>query len=59
MMVEEINKLGGKAEKIYFEHLAHNDGIDYAYSETDLLQWLLMQKKENRIEIKEFLSEMF
>ena len=59
MMVKTVNALGGKAESVYFENLDHNDGIEYAYRETDLLKWLLLQKKSNRTTVKEFLSEMF
>ena len=59
IMVQRIKQLGGNVESIYFDNLSHNDGIEYAYSETDLLNWLLLQRKEKRFEVKEFLWEMF
>ena len=59
MMIEKIQACGGNAEGIFFAELGHNDGIDFAYRNTDLLAWLLAQKKQPREHIKENSSEFF
>ena len=59
MMAEAINACGGFAETVYFEELGHNDGIYFAYRNTDLLDWLLGQKKQNRELVLEFCSGLF
>lgn len=58
-MVDKISELGGNAQIVSFETLGHNDGIDFAYRNTDLLKWLLSQQKGKRKWIKEYLWEMF
>lgn len=59
MMVRAVNRSGGKAETVFFEELDHNGGIDFAYRHTNLIYWLLEQKKENRKIVSEFCSDLF
>lgn len=59
LMVDGVNRSGGKAELIRLEGFAHNDGINYAYSDTDLINWILAQRKDFFEEVPECLSEMF
>jgi len=59
MMVQAVNNNGGTAEAVYFENLGHNDGIDFAYRHTDLLKWLLAQKRQKKDEICEVCFHLF
>lgn len=45
-MVEKMNEAGGNAELTIYPGVVHNCW-DKAYGETDLLDWLLAQKREN------------
>ena len=59
MMVREVNNNGGKAEIVRFENLGHNDGIDFAYRHTDLIKWLLEQRRTGKEEVAEICSNLF
>ena len=59
IMVEAVHNSGGKAELVYLEGLGHNDGIDEAYRNTDLIEWLLSHRRTDFSHIPELCEEMF
>lgn len=59
IMVEAVNREGGTAELIYLEGFEHNDGIDEAYRNTDLIEWLLSHRRTDFGHIPELCEEMF
>lgn len=59
LMVNAVLKKGGSAELILLDGLGHNDGIDYAYRHTRLIDWLLSQRKKDFSPVAEYCSEFF
>ncbi len=59
LMVRAVNNEGGNAELIYLDNMGHNDGIDYAYRNTDLIDWLLSHRRTDFTHIPEICEEMF
>lgn len=59
LMVEAVKSYGGNAEYVPLKDMGHNDGIDYAYRSTNLIQWLLSQRRTDFEPVKEFCSEWF
>ena len=59
LMVDGVLASGGHAELILLEGLGHNDGIDYAYRHTELIDWLLKQRRTNFDPVPENCSEYF
>lgn len=59
LMVNSTNKSGGKAELTLLEGLGHNDGIDFAYRNTDLIEKLIIARRTDFEPVPEFLSSMF
>lgn len=59
LMVDAVNTSGGNAQLISMEGLGHNDGIDEAYRNTELISWLLAQRRTSQEQIAETLSELF
>ena len=59
LMVNGVNSSKGKAELISLEGMGHNDGIDFAYRSTKLIDWILAQRKEDFSEVPEVCSSMF
>lgn len=59
IMVDAVNATGGKAELVYLEGMGHNDGIDFAYRNTDLVEWLLSHRRTDFSHIPELCEEMF
>ena len=53
MMVNAVNRNNGNAELIPLNGMQHNDAIDYAYRSTDLIDWLLKQRKNDFSRIPE------
>ncbi|MBR6708995.1 MAG: prolyl oligopeptidase family serine peptidase [Clostridia bacterium] len=47
IMVEYTARAGGSAELVVLPGYGHNDGINYAYRETDLVDRLLGTRKQN------------
>jgi hypothetical protein len=39
--------------------MGHNDGIDYAYRNTELIDWLIRQRRTDFAYIKEFCEDLF
>lgn len=58
-MVKAVREAGGQASMVVLEGFGHNDGIEYAYERCDVIEWLLDQKKDRSLQIKERLSELF
>ena len=59
LMVDGVNKNGGSAELMELEGYGHNDGIDYAYRNTKLINWLTQQRRTNFEYVQEFCEELF
>lgn len=59
IMVEYTLKNGGFAELNVLKGLEHNDGIDYAYRETDLIEKLISYRKTDYTHILEPCEEYF
>lgn len=59
LMVNSTNKSGGKAELTLLKGLGHNDGIDFAYRNTDLIEKLIIARRTDFEPVPEFLSSMF
>ena len=59
MMVRAVNKNGGNAKLVPLDNLGHNDGIDFAYRSTDIVQWLLEQARKDKGTVVEAYSEWF
>ncbi|MDY4186856.1 MAG: hypothetical protein SOX77_03220 [Candidatus Borkfalkiaceae bacterium] len=53
----KLNNIGAKL--LLLEDFGHNDCIDYAYRNTDLIQWLLAQRRTDFTEVAEVCSEFF
>lgn len=59
LMVEGVCKSGGSAELVSLDGYGHNDGIDFAYRNTNLIEWLLEQRRKEYKPVPEFCSEWF
>lgn len=59
LMVDGVNGAGGCAELILLDNLGHNDGIDYAYRNTKIVEWLISQRRSNFEYIPEVCESMF
>ncbi len=59
LMIEAVNRNGGNAILKAAEGFEHNDGIDYAYRSTELIQWLLSQRRTDFQSIEEPFSHLF
>lgn len=59
LMVDGVNKNGGRAELTLIEGKGHNDGINYIYEHTGLIDWLLAQRRTDFSYVPEFLEHKF
>lgn len=59
LMVDAVNRAGGKAELSIFPGLEHNDGIDFAYRNTDLIERLLSFRRTDFSRVKEPCEDIF
>lgn len=59
LMVDAVKRCGGNAELVLFPGLGHNDGIDYAYRNTDLIDRLLNLRRTDFSKVKEPCEDMF
>ena len=59
LMVDAVNQHGGNAELIVLKGLGHNDGIEEAYYRTELIEWLLSQRRKEFAPVSEAMSEYF
>ena len=58
-MVESTKKFGGNAELNVISGYGHNDGIDYAYRNTNLIERLISFRKTNFEHVPEVCEELF
>ncbi|MBR2029024.1 MAG: dienelactone hydrolase family protein [Oscillospiraceae bacterium] len=59
LMVDGVNKNGGNAQLTVLKGFGHGDGIDEAYENTDLIEWILKQRKTDFEKVAEAFSEYF
>ncbi|MBQ5810013.1 MAG: prolyl oligopeptidase family serine peptidase [Clostridia bacterium] len=59
MVVDSVNAHGGSAKLLVAEGYGHNDGIDYAYRSTEIIDWLLAQRRTTDEIAYEFCRECF
>lgn len=59
LMVNAVKDSGGNVEYIELEGYSHNDGIDYAYRNTKLIDWILEKRRENFEYVPEICESMF
>lgn len=59
IMVDFTKRNGGTAELNILKDMGHNDGIDYAYRKTDLIQRLLAYRKTDFSHIPEVCEDLF
>lgn len=59
LMVDSVNVNGGNAQLHVLPGLGHNNGAEEAYNNTDLIPWLLSQRRTNFKPVPESLSELF
>lgn len=59
LMVNGVNAFGGNAELISLQGYGHNDGIDFAYRNTSLIEWILTQRRTDFIPVPECDSHYF
>ena len=58
LMVNELKKYAPVKFLVLDEH-GHNDGINYTYSSTDMIEWLLAQRRTDFTPIPDVCSEYF
>lgn len=58
-MVDAVNAAGGNARLLMLDGFGHCDGIEEAYENTDLIEWLLMQRRVDFTPVPEAYSECF
>ena len=59
MLFHELKRKGFEAEMKILEGFGHNDGIEKAYEDPYLVNWLIDLRRQNFNLIPEFLEEMF
>ena len=59
LCVNAVNANGGNAKLEILENYGHNDGINYAYEHTDLIEWLILQRRTDFSKVPEFCSHLF
>lgn len=59
LMVDGVNNEGGNAELIELDNYGHDDGIDYAYRNTKLIDWLTKQRRTNFEYVPEICEDIF
>ena len=59
LMVNELKKHGGEVEFLVLENHGQNDGINYAYASTNLIEWLISKRRTEFTQIPDVCSEYF
>lgn len=59
LCVDGVNKNGGTAELIILDGMEHNEGINYAYRETNLIERILTYRRTDFTAVPEFCSHLF
>lgn len=58
-MVDGVNSNGSHAELIKIDGYGHNDGIDYTYRCTKVIDWLTKQRRTDFMYVPEVCEELF
>ena len=58
-MINALKPRNKNVKLLLLDGLGHNDGIDYAYGKTDLIEWLLSQRRTDFAEVAEVCSEYY
>ena len=59
LMVDSLKKAGGEVEFKVLEGYGHNDGIEKAYADNQLTDWLLSKRRSDFSYVPEYLEELF
>lgn len=59
LMVDAAKANGASVELLELDGFGHNDGIDYAYRNTKLINWLINQRRTDFEYVPEICEEMF
>ena len=59
LMVNAVNQTGGVAELVTLKGFGHNDSIEYAYENTELIEWLLSARRTDFSYVPETLEKWF
>lgn len=59
LMCDKVITEGGNAKLVILNDYGHNDAINYAYAHTDVIDWLLKQRRTDFSPVPEFCSELF
>ena len=59
MMIEQIKNANGHVKYLLLTGYGHNDGIYEAYNHTDLIDWLLVQRRTDFSIVPDVCSEYF
>lgn len=59
MMCDAVNSTGGSARLVLLDGLGHNEGINHAYAATNLIDWLLQQRRTNFDPVPDACSEYY
>ena len=59
IMVDFTKQHGGTAELNILKDMGHNDGIDYAYRETDLIERLISYRISDFAHIQDVCEDLF
>ena len=59
LMVDGVNQSGGSAQLVVLKGFGHGDGIEEAYENTDIISWLLKQRRTDFEAVSEAFSEYF
>ncbi len=59
LMCDAVTAAGGNARLVPLDGMGHNDGINYAYAHTDIIDWLLQQRRTDFSSIPDACSEYY
>ena len=59
MMCQSIINAGGTARLVILDGFTHDAGINYAYAHTDMIEWLLQQRRTDFSPIPDACSEYY
>lgn len=59
LMCDAVTAAGGEAPLVLLEGMGHNDGINYAYEKTDLVDWLLQQRRTDFTPVPDACSQYY
>ena len=59
LMCNALTAAGGQARLVLLEGFGHDDGINHAYGQTDLMEWLLQQRRTDFSFVPDACSEYY